>query len=139
LENFTDIQTGKVVTTVTGQKWECIDITIEEKYYNLSLVIVNTIGEKTTVPYDAVIGKWGSGRAYTITQVDSCIKKFGNEDFDRILKGKIVIGMTSEMCKLSWRKPNKVSEIIKSGKKYEQWIYKDNSLYFYNGILTTIE
>lgn len=139
LESSTDIQTGKIVTTTTGQKWKCTDLTIEEKYYSLSLVIENPVGEKTTISHEAVFGKRSYGRAYTSAQADNYRKKFGLENFDRILKGKVKIGMTKEMCKLSWGEPKSVNETITSGKKYEQWVYSDNYLYFDNSVLTAMQ
>ncbi len=139
LESSTDIQTGKQITITTGQKWKCTDLTIEEKYYNLALVIENSLGEKTTISHETVFGKWSYGRAYTSTEADNYRKKFGSEDFDRILKGKVKIGMTKEMCKLSWGEPKSINETITSGKKSEQWVYSDNYLYFDNGILTAIQ
>jgi len=139
LESSTDIQTGKVVTIKTGQKWKCTDLTIEEKYYSLSLVIENLLGEKTTISHESVFGKWRSGRAYTASEADNYKKKFGQENFDRILQGKVKIGMTKEMCKLSWGEPEKINETITAGKKTEQWVYSDNYLYFDNGILTAMQ
>ncbi|HMN05826.1 MAG TPA: hypothetical protein PKD45_08865 [Flavobacteriales bacterium] len=139
LESSADIQTGKTVTTKTGQKWKCTDLTIEEKYFTLSLVIENSLGETTTISHESVFGKWSYGRAYTATEAENYRKKFGQENFDRILQGKVKIGMTKEMCKLSWGEPKSINETITSGKKSEQWVYSDNYLYFDNGILTAIQ
>lgn len=139
LETSTDIETGKVITTKTGQVWKCVDFTIEEKYYNLSLVIINSLGEKTDISHESVFGKWRVGRAYTKVEADNYRKKFGSEKFDKILQGKVTIGMTKEMCTLSWGEPKSVNETITAGKKTEQWVYSDNYLYFDNGILTAMQ
>ncbi|MBL7086119.1 MAG: hypothetical protein ISS28_03310 [Candidatus Cloacimonetes bacterium] len=139
LESKTDIETGKPIKTITGQKWKCIDLTIEEEYYTLSLVIQNSLDEKTTISNGSVFGKWIKGRAYTANEANNYRKKFGNEDFDRILQGIVKIGMTKEMCRLSWGEPNSINETITSGKKTEQWVYSDNYLYFDNEILTAIQ
>ena len=133
-EGATDIQTGKVVTIKTGQKWKCTDLTIEDKYYNLSLIFENSLGEKTEDSYDRVLNV-----GYTVKEADNYKKKFGQENFDRILQGKVKIGMTKEMCKLAWGEPKKINETITSGKKTEQWVYSDIYLYFDNGILTAIQ
>jgi hypothetical protein len=133
-EGATDIQTGKTVTIKIGQKWKCTDLTIEEKYYNLSLIFENSLGEKTANSYDRVLNV-----AYTAKEADNYKKKFGQENFDKILQGKVKIGMTKEMCKLSWGEPKDINETITSGKKSEQWVYSDNYLYFDNGILTVIQ
>lgn len=139
LKSSTDIQTGKVVTTKTGQKWKCTDLTIEEEYYTLSLIIVNSVGEKTTISCDSVFGKWRRGRAYFGEEADSYRSKFGSASFDTILQGKVRLGMTMEMCRLSWGEPKSINETISAAGKTAQWVYSDNYLYFTNGILTTIQ
>jgi len=139
LESSTDIETGKFITSRTGQDWKCIDLTIEEKYFNLSLIIQNSLGEKTTIYYESVFGKLSKGKVYLKTDADNYRKKFGSEKYDKILQGKVIIGMTKEMCKLSWGEPKKINETITTGKKTEQWVYSDNYLYFDNGILTVIQ
>lgn len=138
LKNLCDIETGNPITT-KGQIWRCIDLTINEKYYSLSLVIQNSLSEKVTISYDSVIGKWGKPRAYTLIEASNYRKKFGNENFDRILQRKVRIGMSKEMCRLSWGNPENINETITSGEKIEQWIYPENYLYFNNGILTAIQ
>jgi len=75
---------------------------------------------------------------YTAKSADNYKKKFGLENFNLILQGKIKIGMTKEMCKLSLGETKYINKTITSGKKSEQWFYYDNDLYFDNGILTTI-
>jgi hypothetical protein len=139
LGTSTDIETGKVITTITGQKWKCIDFTVEEKYYSLALVIQNPFGEKTTISYDGVFGKYSKGRAYSGLEADNYKKKFGAETFNIILEGKCKIGMSKEMCRLSWGEPKDINETITTSSKTEQWVYSDNYLYFENGILKTIQ
>lgn len=133
-EGAADIHTGKPVTIKTGQKWKCIDLTIEEKYYDLSLIFENSLGEKVADLYDRAINM-----AYTLKEVSNYKKKFGQENFEKILQGKVKIGMTKEMCKLSWGTPNSINKTITSGKNTEQWVYSDNYLYFDNGRLTAIQ
>ncbi len=139
LETSTDITTGKVITTQTGQVWTVLDLTIEEKYYSLSFIIQNELKEKTTISYASALGQWSEGRTYTLESAARFTKKFGKENFDRILQGKVKIGMTKEMCKLSWGTPKDINETISVGNKSEQWVYSENYLYFDNGILTTIQ
>lgn len=133
-EGGTDIHTGKTVTIKTGQKWKCTDLTIEEEYFNLSLIFENSLGEKIDDLYDRVLNV-----AYTAKEADNYKKKFGQEKFDNILEGKVKIGMTKEMCKLAWGEPKDINKTITSGKNTEQWVYSDNYLYFDNGILTAMQ
>lgn len=139
LEGLTDISTGKTITMKTGQKWKCVDFTIEEKYYTLALIIQNSLGEKTDISYESVFDKSRKGNVYSIKEVDAFRKKFGIDTFNKILQGNAVIGMTKEMCRLAWGEPKSINETITSGKKTEQWVYSENYLYFDNGILTAIQ
>ena len=139
LKSLNDIQTGKVVTTKTGQKWKCTDLTIEEEYFTLSLVLENSLGEKTTISHESVFGEWSYGRAYTANEANNYTKQFGQENFNIILQGKVKIGMTREMCKLSWGEHKSINKTITSGMKSEQWVYSNNYLYIDNGILTAIQ
>lgn len=133
-DGATDIKTGKIITNKSGQKWKCIDLTIEEKYYNLSLVFQNSLGEQIADEYERVLNV-----AYTAKKADSYKKRFGETNWNTILAGKVKVGMTKEMCKLSWGEPQDINKTITSGKTKEQWVYSDNYLYFDNGILTAIQ
>lgn len=133
--NNTDIQTGKTVTIKSGQKWKCIDLTIEDEYYNLSLIFENSLGEKVANSLDRFL----NGTYYTSKEADYYQKKFGKNIWNTILDCKVKIGMTKEMCRLSWGEPQDINKTITSSKISEQWVYPDSYLYFYNGILSTIQ
>jgi len=140
LKGALDIETGNEIFSKLGEKWKCIDLTIEEKYYNLSLVLQNSLGEKTSLAYDLVLGKSKVGLSYSISEADYFRKRFGSDNFDQILQKKFKIGMTKEMCELARGKPKSINETIISNKKTEQWVYSDNTyLYFDNGILNVIQ
>jgi len=133
----TDIETGKEITIKTGQKWKCSDVIVEDKYYDIKVVFENSLGEKCAVYF----GRFNSGFApiFTLKEVGDYKKRFGQENFDLILQGKVKIGMTKDMCILSWGVPDRKNETITAGKKTEQWVYKNNYLYFNNGILTAMQ
>lgn len=134
-----DITTGKPIINNIGEIWECIDVTIDEKYFDLSLVLKNKIGQKIMFSYDIVteINKWVG--VFTINQSIKYKNKFGVANWNTILQGKVKIGMTKEMCKLSWGQPQDINETITSGRKSEQWVYSDNYLYFDNGVVTAMQ
>lgn len=72
------------------------------------------------------------------------IKKYGKYYGNLILEGKVVRGMTKEMCKESWGEPDDINVSIGSWGRHEQWVYEhkymsDSYLYFENGKLTTIQ
>lgn len=133
-----DIITGNPITIVTGQKWKCLDFTIEETYYSLVMIVQNPLGEKQKVTYDGDLTKWEQ-LMFSSTEADNYRKKFGSENFNLILKGEVKIGMTKAMCKLSWGEPESINETITSYKKTEQWVYSNNYLYFEKGLLTVIQ
>ena len=132
-----DIETGKPITIITGDKWKCVDLTIEEKYYTLAVVVENSAGQKTTVSYDTTFDD--RSYAFTANEADKLKAKFGAGNFETILQGKVKIGMTKEMCKLSWGEPNDINQTISAGRNSEQWVYDENYLYFDGNKLTTIQ
>ena len=136
-EPMTDMNTGNPVSNFeAGGKWKCIDVTIEDKYYSLSLVLQNDKGEQIPLNID---NTEKTNWVFEFRQAELYKKQFGIENWQQILNGKVKIGMTKEMCQLSWGKPKNINETIIAGKKSEQWVYSDNYLYFGNGILTAIQ
>lgn len=134
---MTDMKTGNPVSNFeAGGKWKCVDVTIEEKYFSLSLIIENEKGAQ--IPLSIENSKrvnW----VFEFEQAELYKKKFGNDRWQNILDGKVKIGMTKEMCRLSWGKPKSSKELITSEKKSEQWIYPDNNLYFVNDTLSEMQ
>lgn len=128
LKSSTDIETGNPITNTSNQKWECVNLTIEEKYYNLALVIKNPLGEKTTISYKHVFGKYSKGRTYNLVDAEKYKNKFGEVNWLKILDGKVVIGFTKEMVLLSWGKPAKINRASYG----DQWVYDGQYLYFEN-------
>lgn len=138
LEGVTDIGTGNEVTINSGENWKCTDLTVEQLNYDLSLILQNSVGQKIAISLDLFHNKLIKN-AFSISEANQYKKKFGINNFSKILKGVVTIGMTKEMCTLSWGEPNSINETITAGKKSEQWVYSGNYLYFVNGVLTTIQ
>lgn len=67
------------------------------------------------------------------------LKKFGKTYSDLILKKKVRIGMSKAMVEESWGEPNDINKTSGSFGVHEQWVYKNQYLYFENGKLTTIQ
>ena len=133
--NTKDIKTGKIVSKL-GDKWKCVDLTIEEENFELSLILENAKGEEIIAELNLLTN---IHFCFTKEKADNYEAKFGSNVWNTILEGKVVIGMTSEMCKLSWGNPKSINETLNSGSKDEQWVYSDNYLYFENGLLKTIQ
>lgn len=132
-----DIQNGKSIDFSGGTIWKTVDLTIEEKYYMLSLILENSNGEQLALPLDNVSN--GVSYAFPKIDADKYKQKFGEENWALILNGKVKVGMTKEMCELSWGKPKDINQTITEGKNSEQWVYSEHYLYFDNGILTAMQ
>lgn len=74
------------------------------------------------------------------TRIKYIIKKYGKKDGQRILDGKVWIGMTKEQALDSWGSPEDINRTITSDITHEQWVYPYGTyLYFDNGKLTGIQ
>lgn len=125
-----DITTGKAITYKLGQEWKCVDLTIEEEYYSLSLVLQNAEGEKITFSYNSVYGENASG-VFDAEDAERYVEAYGIETFDKMLNGKVPVGITEEMVIDTWGKPEKINRSSTG----EQWVYGSQYLYFKNGKL----
>lgn len=66
--------------------------------------------------------------------------KYGIDLGETIAKNKISIGMTKEMCRDSWGKPNSINKTTNKYGTSEQWVYSRGTyLYFDNEKLITIQ
>ena len=69
-------------------------------------------------------------------RLQECINKFGQNKGVIIAQGKVTIGMTEEMCKLSWGTPFWKNKTTTEYGVYEDWYYGFGySLHFVNGSL----
>ncbi len=65
--------------------------------------------------------------------------KYGNDLGTLIANGKVTLGMTPEMCKLSWGTPIQISNMVDATGKYTVWKYNINTcIYFFNGKVSRI-
>jgi len=135
-EPVNDINTGKPVDISPTVIWKAKDITIEERYFILSVLLENNNGENIVFDLENI-----NDESFIIKKsvADEYKVSFGTENWELISQGKVKIGMTSKMCEISWGKPKSINETITSGNKNEQWIYSSNYLYFENGILTAMQ
>lgn len=74
------------------------------------------------------------------TRLIALIRKFGEYHGRMISQGKLIIGMTDEMCAASWGNPYDKSKTTVQSGVYETWYYGwKKSLHFENGILKRID
>jgi len=135
LKDSNDISTGNKVTNKPQDIWACTEFIINEKNFEPTMIVKNSLGETTHIPYDTVfriIRKNNGRKAYTLQEANNYSKKFGAKNWDKILDSKVLIGFTEEMVKLSWGEP----EDINHSSYGDQWVYRGQYLYFENGKLT---
>ncbi len=73
-------------------------------------------------------------------QKQTNIREYGNQFGKLINDHKVIIGMTKDMCELSWEKPLMIDKITTSDGSYEVWQYDYKTfLYFENNILKIIK
>jgi len=123
-----DMYTGQPVSFDNGSRWKCIDLTIEEKYFTLSLILQNEKGENISCPINITNNKvW----VFYADDADRYKEEFGEKNWNTILKEDILIGFTEEMVELSWGRP----ESINKSSYGDQWVYSGRYLYFEYGKL----
>jgi hypothetical protein len=129
-----DMKTGLPVSDFQpGGVWTAIDLTVEEKYYTLSLILENAKHEQIPLEIDDLKRHFWS---FEYEKANEYKSKFGAANWQLVLEGKVQKGMTDEMCELSWGKPKDVLKTTASdGKPLELWSYEDNKLYFSGGVL----
>lgn len=134
-----DYVTGKPIVNNEAGIWVCKDI-IVSRIGELDLVLEDTKGQ--TVLYDkrSMVGKNRFKGVFMADEAARYKAKFGVTNWNRILEGEVAIGMTKEMCRLSWGEPDDINETITANTKREQWVYRYSGyLYFTNGKLTAMQ
>ena len=67
---------------------------------------------------------------------DLYIAKYGEKDGVNVSYGRVWIGMTEEMLRDSWGKPDKIEKNVENWGTFTQWYYGDVTYFFRDGILT---
>ncbi|MFD0931295.1 hypothetical protein ACFQ0R_01655 [Psychroflexus salinarum] len=130
LDGLNDIDTGNLITNELGQKWDYVDLTIEQKYYTLSVILENDKEEKITFSFSSIYGENARG-VFEAEDAERYIRDYGIEAFNKMLNGKVLIGFTEEMVVDTWGKP----ESINRASYGDQWVYDGQYLYFKDGKL----
>ena len=63
------------------------------------------------------------------------VKRYGHQVADRLINGEIWKGMTEDMVRDSWGKPDKINKNVYKWGVYTQWYYGDVTYFFKNGEL----
>lgn len=67
---------------------------------------------------------------------DHYVEKYGQKIGARIHQGRVWKGMTDEMLKDSWGKPDKIDKNVQPWGVFTQWYYGDITYFFKNGVMT---
>jgi hypothetical protein len=125
-----DIETGEEIEIPRNEYFQFIDIIIEEKYFDLSILVKDSKGRKFTFPLET--RHFEIQRILRKDEVESYKSKFGLKNWEIIIQDKVQIGFTEEMVVFVFGKPKKINR-SSSG---DQWVYDDQYLYFSNNKLT---
>lgn len=126
LDYAVDLNTNKSIKSVLGDKWKCIDLTVDNLNFELSMIVENSKKQQIAVPLSAYTNRDLPRKVYTLSESADMLKRFGLNNYNRILQQKIASNMSKEMCKMSWGEP---IDIEKSGNT-EKWIYPQGSITF---------
>ncbi|MBL1213049.1 MAG: hypothetical protein HND52_06815 [Ignavibacteriae bacterium] len=75
-------------------------------------------------------------RKLTLARRDLYITKYGKEAGENVALGRVWIGMTEDMLRDSWGKPDKIEKNVENWGVFTQWYYGDVTYFFRDGILT---
>lgn len=132
LMNSLDIKTGTPVSNIEQDIWTCTEFVISESNFEATMIVANESGETTHVPWNYVYDRSNSHRkGYTLQEAVDYSERFGHTNWDYILEGKVVVGFTEEMARLSWGDPKEINHASYG----DQWVYNSQYLYFENGVL----
>lgn len=98
--------------------------------------------EKKLKEQEAIQAKKSASTNATNTKIRraNLIKKYGEKYGSLVANGKVVIGMTKQMCIDAWGRPEDINRTTGAFGVHEQWVYNLKSyLYFEGEILTTIQ
>lgn len=131
-EGAFDYITGKQVDFSTGTEWTIKEITIEDKYYSLALIIENAVHNRLLIEE-----RWLSNPRWLLTETNyNYLNNKYPEYLELVLNSKIKIGMPKEVAILSWGEPKTINKANYKNLTQDQWVYNNQYLYFENGILT---
>ena len=126
------LETGEEIDLGQEELVNCVDVSLDDMKYELSLTLETNGGQKFMFPaYARSIG--GLCRIFTEDEATKYKESFGEKYWKAILEETVIVGMSEEMVLLSWGTPKKVNR-SSSG---NQWVYSDNYIYFENGKMTS--
>lgn len=129
----TEFNTGETITQSKDDRWECIDVTIEDEYYYIELIIKNQEGQVSSVNAEDLFPLYGRLRLYEESEYNALVKKYGADNMDRVRQQKIKVGMPKELLIMSWGEPDRIN---RSSAGPDQYVYDDQYVYVEGGKIT---
>ncbi len=140
LSEYVVSTTDEAITFVPGQLWKTVDFYVNTTTNEKMITLESLKGVKTSVRFsDDILTNDFEQIFMPRAEADKIIKKYGQPIWKNILQGKVFIGWTKAMCKLSWGRPNDINKTITAYGTTEQWVYSGNYLYFSGNKLTAIQ
>ena len=157
-EDSNSVYHKRIINLLNGQNtkveekslWKVVDVSLVNVYtssFKTPMIILSNFDNTVELPVYFL--KEGPSRTTTRPSIykdfmnsedfEILVKKFGKDNAEAILANKVKVGMTDEMCKLSWGEPDKINKSISKNDYTEQWVYGNSYLYFSKGILRTIQ
>lgn len=72
-----------------------------------------------------------NGGLWTEEMIDKLINLYGIEEVEYVVSSEVHIGMSKDLCELSWGKPDKINKTTYSFGVKEQWVYREKNAYLY--------
>ena len=127
-----DFKTGESIVFSKDNVWECVDVTIEDTYYELVLIVKNQQGQFSTMKPERINPENGKISAIEVSEWEALRIKYGDDVADAIRRHVIIIGMPEEAVIMSWGKPEKIN---RSSHGSDQWIYDNQYVYIEDGVV----
>lgn len=127
----TDFVNGESIIHSANDIWECVDITIENKEYELVMLLKNKNGNVTTYKIKYIDNnKDGEVNILTENAYHNLVTKYGVTIVNIMRNHRIRVGMHKDLLIMSWGKPD---EINSNSYGADQWVYGTQYVYVNNG------
>ena len=129
--NNTDFLNGESIIHNINDVWECVDVTIESKYYDFVMLLKNKNGKVITYDIEWIDKKIDEEVSIlTENAYHNLVTKYGVEMVNVMRNHRIKIGMNKELLIMSWGKPDKINS---NSYGADQWVYGTQCVYVNNG------
>ena len=127
----TDFVNGESIIHNANDVWECVDVTIENKHYNLVMLLKNKNGNVITYEIEYIDNsKDGEVNILTEKTYHNLMAKYGVTMVNAMRNHRIKVGMNKDLLIMSWGKPDKINS---NSYGADQWVYDTQCVYVNNG------